>query len=155
MTVAAAHAGKNISDVSFVRIARPSVTPRSSARASAAVGGRVDVAPATLVALRAALAEVPTRLATAPYTAFAGYSGPAVAGKTGTAETGIGGVTHAWFVAYTPAPEASLTLAVLIERGGEGALVAAPLARRIIEQGLRPGVAPGRLSAEGRAPPAR
>lgn len=57
-----------------------------------------------------------------------------VCGKTGTAETPFGG-THAWFAAYAgrsaEAPE--IALVVLVERGGEGSGVAAPIARRLIE----------------------
>ncbi len=39
---------------------------------------------------------------------------------------------HAWFVAYAPASEPRVALAVLIEHGGGGGTVAAPLARRLL-----------------------
>jgi penicillin-binding protein 2 len=55
-----------------------------------------------------------------------------VAGKTGTAETGET-VSHAWFVGYAPASEPQIVIAVMIEHGGEGPTVAAPLFRRLVE----------------------
>lgn len=62
------------------------------------------------------------------------------AGKTGTAQVGDfngdgkmdpGEEPHAWFVAYWPATEPVLALAVFVEHGGYGGTVAAPVAREI------------------------
>jgi penicillin-binding protein A len=61
--------------------------------------------------------------------------GVQVAGKTGTAQTG-NGQNHAWFVAFAPADHPRVAVVVLIEHGGEGAFVAAPLARQILEAAL-------------------
>jgi cell division protein FtsI/penicillin-binding protein 2 len=47
-----------------------------------------------------------------------------VAGKTGTAEFGNQGKTHAWFIGF----EGNLAFAVLVEDGGVGGRVAAPIA---------------------------
>jgi cell division protein FtsI/penicillin-binding protein 2 len=47
-----------------------------------------------------------------------------VAGKTGTAEFGNKGQTHAWFVGF----RGDLAFAVLVEGGGVGGQVAAPIA---------------------------
>lgn len=55
-----------------------------------------------------------------------------VAGKTGTAETGDGRPPHAWFVCFAPADHPRVAVAVIVEHGGEGAFVAAPLARSIL-----------------------
>jgi penicillin-binding protein 2 len=72
-----------------------------------------------------------------------------VAGKTGTAQV-IGlkqeeGWTdrnkeipqryrdHAWFTAVAPANNPRIALAILIEHGGHGGSVAAPMARKIIK----------------------
>jgi penicillin-binding protein 2 len=53
-----------------------------------------------------------------------------VAGKTGTAENP--GFDHAVFVAYAPAEEPEVALAVLLENRGHGGSVAAPVARKVM-----------------------
>jgi len=58
---------------------------------------------------------------------------PRVACKTGTAETNEEGKTHAWFTVFGPADEPELVLTVLVEKGGEGSRVAAPIAREIFD----------------------
>ena len=68
-------------------------------------------------------------------TAFAGFP-IAVAGKTGTAETGAAS-THAWFAGYAPFDNPEVAVMVFIENGGEGGGVAAPLARKILEAYFR------------------
>lgn len=63
---------------------------------------------------------------------------PQVACKTGTAEygpsTGSGYKTHAWFTVFAPAEKPEIVLTVLVEGGGEGSDVAAPIARKILEK---------------------
>ena len=54
-----------------------------------------------------------------------------VAGKTGTAQFGNEGKTHAWFTSFAPYEDPELVLTVLIEGGGEGFSTAAPIARDI------------------------
>jgi penicillin-binding protein 2 len=56
----------------------------------------------------------------------------AVAGKTGTAESGSG-EPHAWFVGYAPASEPEIAIAVIVEHTGLGANYAAPLLRQVVE----------------------
>jgi penicillin-binding protein 2 len=56
-----------------------------------------------------------------------------VACKTGTAETGDGKTTHAWFVAFGPVDSPEIVATVLVEKGGEGAYVAGPIARGIFD----------------------
>ena len=63
--------------------------------------------------------------------AFAGFRWP-VAGKTGTAQSDSG-EPHAWFAALAPADHPRIALVVLVEHGGEGARVAAPIARRLLQ----------------------
>jgi len=61
--------------------------------------------------------------------------GVAVAGKTGTAEVDVAGVrkNHAWFVAFAPAADPKVAIALVSEYGGVGGQVAAPLAGRMLE----------------------
>ena len=57
-----------------------------------------------------------------------------VCGKTGTAEApGEDSLPHAWFVAWTPAAQPEIAIALLVENSGDGSAVAAPLVREILE----------------------
>lgn len=56
-----------------------------------------------------------------------------IAGKTGTAENGMGN-DHAWFAGYAPAQRPRYAFVVVIEYGGSGAETAAPIARRLVEK---------------------
>ncbi len=53
----------------------------------------------------------------------------AVAGKTGTAQTGGDEPTHAWFTGFGPYEDPEIVITILIERGGEGSSVAVPIAK--------------------------
>jgi penicillin-binding protein 2 len=66
---------------------------------------------------------------------FVNSTGIPVAGKTGTAESGAAD-PHAWFAGYTNAglkDRPDIAIAVLVEYGGEGSVVAAPIFRRVLE----------------------
>lgn len=58
---------------------------------------------------------------------------PKVACKTGTAETMEKDVTHAWFTVIAPADEPDIVVTILVEKGGEGSKVAAPIAHDILK----------------------
>ncbi|MBQ9519445.1 MAG: hypothetical protein IJR59_06095, partial [Firmicutes bacterium] len=61
-----------------------------------------------------------------------GLTGPiTVAGKTGTAENS-GGADHAWFVAFAPADNPKIAVAVLLENAGKGSK-AVPAARNVMK----------------------
>lgn len=62
---------------------------------------------------------------------------PQVACKTGTAETGDGKTTHAWFSVFAPVDNPEITLTVLVEKGGEGSSVAGPIAKAILQEYFR------------------
>ncbi len=62
---------------------------------------------------------------------FFGFQ-PQVACKTGTAETSEKDVTHAWFAVFAPIENPEIVLDVLVEKGGEGSKVAAPIAKDIL-----------------------
>jgi len=59
-----------------------------------------------------------------------------VAGKTGTAQVSKG-KDQAWFVAYAPAEKPQVTCSVLVEHGGHGASVAAPIAHDLLVMVLK------------------
>jgi peptidoglycan glycosyltransferase len=61
--------------------------------------------------------------------------GADVAGKTGTAEV-EGKEPDAWFIGFAPAYDPKVAVAVVVEQGGEGGVVAAPIARQVIEEAL-------------------
>jgi peptidoglycan glycosyltransferase len=69
-------------------------------------------------------------------------NGLTVAGKTGTAETGVPGVNTAWFIAFAPVQDPKIAVAVVVEHtplfGGQ---VSAPIAASVIEAYLGQGVA--------------
>jgi len=56
----------------------------------------------------------------------------AVAGKTGTAETGKRQASHAWFVGYAPAETPKLAIVVVLEHAGSAATAAGPVAKRMV-----------------------
>jgi len=58
-----------------------------------------------------------------------------VAGKTGTAETGVNHVYTSWFVCFAPADNPQVAVAVVLEKqlNGFGGAVAAPIAKQILQ----------------------
>ncbi|QYJ16224.1 Penicillin-binding protein A [Rubrobacter xylanophilus DSM 9941] len=54
-----------------------------------------------------------------------------VAGKTGTAEVPPN-APHSWFIAFAPANDPRIAVAVLVENGGDGEKQALPIARQLI-----------------------
>ena len=61
-----------------------------------------------------------------------------VAGKTGTAEVSNDKSVeaHAWFVGYIREEKAPYAICVLVENGGSGGRVAAPLARKVLQKAI-------------------
>jgi penicillin-binding protein 2 len=70
-------------------------------------------------------------------TAYASRSATvSISGKTGTAQSaslGTGKGDHAWFVAFAPSENPVLSMAILIEFGGHGASMSAPIAKIVTE----------------------
>lgn len=97
---------------------------------------KLNFKPETIPAIQQAMCAVTTdpTIGTATFV-FNGLKGAVVCGKTGTAETTEGGPTHAWFAGYAGrrADEPEIAIAVIVEKGGEGSGVAAPIVRRIVE----------------------
>ena len=67
--------------------------------------------------------------------------GYTIAGKTGTAEVSSSRTVkpHAWFVGYCADEEHPLALAIVVENGGHGGDVAAPLAAKVFKKAIKLG----------------
>ena len=125
----------------------------------AVVHRQVAIDPANLGAVRAGMMDVmrpggtaAVAAAGAPYT---------IAGKTGTAQ--VVGIKqgarydesrlarqhrdHALFIAYAPAENPAIAIAVMVENGGHGSSVAAPVARAVFDYYLT-GKRPGNMKLE-------
>jgi len=91
----------------------------------------VPLSPHTLEAIREGLLRVVADAkGTAHGTVYIESS--AIAGKTGTAETGGDQLSHAWFAGYAPANEPKLAFVVVLEHAGEAATTAGPVATRLV-----------------------
>jgi penicillin-binding protein 2 len=109
--------------------------------------GRVPASKETLAFIRQALTGVVQGSGTAA-SAFAGFplDQYSVAGKTGTAEATLEGreVLHSWFAAMAPAEDPEYVVVAVVEEGGHGSDVAAPVVRRVLEGLL--GLTPAELN---------
>ena len=114
--------------------------------------GRVPGSPETLNFLLQSLTGVVQGEGTAA-AAFSGFplSEYPVAGKTGTSEVIIDGrdANHSWFAGIAPANDPQYVVVAMVEQGGHGSEVAAPIVRRVLE-GLF-GLEPGDLRISGQA----
>jgi penicillin-binding protein 2 len=120
-------------------VAAPSVTPTAE---------KIDLAHLALV--NASLAKV-VRGSAGTARRFARLP---MAGKTGTAQVvrlqeGVDSGElapelrhHAWFVGWAPLDEPALVVAVIVEHGGDGGSMAAPVAARVVEAYLGREVSP-------------
>jgi penicillin-binding protein 2 len=98
------------------------------------VDGHVELSPMVWAFLHQSLWSVVNQGGTG---AAARIPGLEVAGKTGTAQIvaksrAEKGEDHAWFASFAPARAPEVVVVVLVERGGKGGQVAAPIARRIL-----------------------
>jgi len=115
------------------RVERPDGTLAYSS--ASRMTGRVDLSPAVWAFLRSAMVGVVNEGGTG---AAARLPGILVAGKTGTAQSiaksdSAKGQDHAWFASFAPADDPQAVVVVLVERGGKGGQVAAPIARQIYQ----------------------
>jgi len=90
--------------------------------------GQVAVSPDNLAIVRRGMRETivsgsARSLATLPVE---------VAGKTGTAQWNTTKPNHAWFTAFAPYNNPNFCITVLVEQGGEGSSIAAPIAKDVI-----------------------
>jgi penicillin-binding protein 2 len=117
-----------------------SVAGEPSASDRPMVAGHLPVAAAQLHAIIQGMIGVTTESTGTATFKFQNFQW-VVAGKTGTAQN-PGGQPHAWFGAFAPATHPRIALAVVVENGGEGSYVAAPVARAILQAFLSEATAP-------------
>lgn len=91
----------------------------------------LDLTPDTYAALYEGLKLVTAHPWGTAYKAWKNFPIP-VAGKTGTAEK-LPDADYAWFVGYAPVDNPEIVVVALIEKGGHGSSVAAPVVRRVME----------------------
>jgi len=98
------------------------------------VSGHVELSPVVWAFLRQSMWAVVNDGGTGVGARIPGLD---IAGKTGTAQMisksrADKGQDHAWFAAFAPAKAPEVVVVVLVERGGKGGQVAAPIARKIL-----------------------
>jgi len=113
--------------------------------------GRVDLSPIVWAFLRHALSGVVNEGGTGGAARIPGID---VAGKTGTAQSinksdAAKGQDHAWFASFAPVQDPEVVVVVLVERGGKGGQVAAPIARQIYQAIFLEKVAMAQLGEDG------
>lgn len=97
------------------------------------VSRTVEIDPAVRSSLLSDLGRVVTQgTARAAFTTF-GPGLSEIGGKTGTGQTTRSRDNHAWFVGVAPLSNPRFIVVVLIEEGGSGGQVAAPVARHILQ----------------------
>jgi penicillin-binding protein 2 len=116
-----------------------SVAGEPSATPAPKVAGHLPVTAAQLQAIVRGMVGVTTESTGTATFKFLNFPW-VVAGKTGTAQN-PGVQPHAWFGAFAPADHPRIALAVVVENGGEGSYVAAPVARTILQTFLSEPVA--------------
>ena len=111
----------------LVLVPPASAAATASSAASSAAASPAPLDPRVVAALHQLMAQVVT---SGTGTAAAVPGAPPVLGKTGTAEFGSANPpsTHAWFIGF----RGDLAFAVLVEGGGVGGRVAAPIAARFL-----------------------
>jgi penicillin-binding protein 2 len=108
-----------------------SVAGEPSAR-EPVVAGAAALKASTVDAIREGMKGVVSPGGTAAGIATDRYQ---IAGKTGTAQASRG-APHAWFAGFAPADNPRIAVAVIVEHGGNGSKVAAPIARRMFDTAL-------------------
>ncbi|MBI2174328.1 MAG: hypothetical protein HYU33_03950 [Candidatus Omnitrophica bacterium] len=85
----------------------------------------------TLQAIKAGMLAVVKHPAGTGHRAFSELI--SIAGKTGTAQTHLPGMTHGWFVGFCPVDQPKAAMAIVAEYGGSGGDLPAYMARLICE----------------------
>jgi penicillin-binding protein 2 len=96
--------------------------------------GKINISAANLKSIQESMRAVASdaNLGTAEYRL--GDMQTSVAGKTGTAQvSGVDAPPIAWFAGYAPYDNPEIAVVVMVENGGEGSVVSAPIFRRVVE----------------------
>jgi penicillin-binding protein 2 len=97
--------------------------------------GKVNVSQAHLQTIRESMRAVITDSQLGTAVIPLGDMQIPVAGKTGTAQvSGVNTPPIAWFAGFAPYDKPEIAVVVMVENGGEGSVVAAPIWRRIVER---------------------
>jgi penicillin-binding protein 2 len=98
----------------------------------------LDLEPAIIAEIQRGMSGVvEDKRGTGKRSALPELAGIRVAGKTGTAqvssrESGIELEDHAWFAGYAPADKPEVVVVAMVENGGHGGEVAAPITRAVL-----------------------
>ena len=65
------------------------------------------------------------------------FPGLEIYAKSGTAQTGGNNAPHAWYVGYIKNPGHPYAFVVIVENGGGGTAVAAPIANRVLQEAVK------------------
>jgi penicillin-binding protein 2 len=140
----------------FTRDAVVDEHARDANESSGPPAGRkiAGLADESLAAVRAGLERV---VEDAVGTAFDSVriSDFAIAGKTGTAETGGGQADHAWFAGYAPAKSPRVAFVVVLEHGGSGSTAAGTMTRHLVQRMRQLGYFPTEVPAKDVFPPGK
>ena len=137
-----ANGGKNI-DVSIIKsIVNPDGTEVSKEEIESFVKDTVgteneltedlDISEENLDAIRRGMKGVTSEPGGTAYSTFADFDID-IAGKTGSAQTGVEGEADGWFVGFAPFDEPEIAVVVLVEKAGSGGYTA-DVARAIMEE---------------------
>ena len=92
----------------------------------------LNITEENLDAIREGMKGVTSEAGGTAYSTFADFD-IAIAGKTGSAQTGIDGEAHGWFVGFAPYDEPEIAVVVLVEKAGSGGNTAI-VAKEIMEE---------------------
>ena len=137
-----ANGGKNV-DVSIIKsIVNPDGTEVSKEEIESFVKNTVgteneltedlDISEENLDAIRRGMKGVTSEPGGTAYSTFADFDID-IAGKTGSAQTGVEGEADGWFVGFAPFDEPEIAVVVLVEKAGSGGYTA-DVARAIMEE---------------------
>ena len=99
---------------------------------------REELGPAIKPETAGLLTEMLENVVTRGTGGNAAIPGVRVAGKTGTAESGIPGVNTTWFISFAPADNPRIAIAVVLQnQRGTGGATAAPISKAIMQALLR------------------